>query len=140
MESHSNIPMLAINSKLIEFLFSYGRKRIIPAGETFISEGDDSNTCFVLLDGEADILKKDENGSDAVIVRISKGTIIGEMGVFLEEKRSSSVRAATPLILLEFTAARFFTAVNNIPELAIRIIKSLAEKLNAANQQTVTMR
>ena len=131
--------MLAINNKLIEFLCSYGRKRIVPTGEIFISEGDDANNCFVLLDGEADILKKDENGNNSVVVRISKGTIIGEIGVFLREKRSSSVRAVTPLILLEFTAARFYTAVHDTPELALRIIKSLAEKLNDANKHAVNL-
>lgn len=126
--------MLAVDNKVTEFLLSYGQKRIVKTGETFIREGDVADNCYVLLDGEADILVKAEDGSNNVVSRINKGTIVGEVGVFLKENRSSSVRAATPLILLEFTAPRFYSAVENNSELAIRIIKALAEKLNAANK------
>ena len=140
MNTQPNTPVLAVNNKLTEFLASYGRRRVIPSGEIFIKEGDKCKSCFVMLDGEAEILKQDEFGENNVGVRIKRGTIIGEMGVFLHESRSSSVRAATPLILLEFSAPSFYAAVENNSELALRIIRSLAEKLNAANKLAVSLR
>lgn len=135
----SDFKSLFLSNKLVKFLFSYGRRRVIKPGEIFIKEGDDSHNCFVLLIGEADILKEDENGEQTTVGRIQQGSIIGEMGVFLQEKRSTSVQAVGELLLLEFTAPRFYQAVEDIPELAIRLIKSLAEKLNAANKHAVDL-
>ena len=135
----SDFKSLFISNKLVKFLFSYGRKRVIKPGDIFIKEGDDSHNCFVLLIGEADILKEDKDGEQTILGRIKQGSIIGEMGVFLEEQRSTSVQAVGELLLLEFTAPRFHEAVKDIPELAIRLIKSLAEKLNAANQHAIDL-
>ena len=135
----SGFKSLFISNKLVKFLFSYGRRRIIKPGEIFIKEGDESHSCFVLLIGEADILKEDGNGEQTTVGRIKQGSIIGEMGVFLQERRSSSVQAVGELLLLEFTALRFYQAVEDIPELAVRLIKSLAEKLNAANKHAIDL-
>lgn len=138
MQSGSSQQVLAVNSKLIEFLHAYGRKIPVVKGATFISEGDDSNNCFLLLDGRANILKTDEWGRKRIVAQIGTGSIVGELGVFLKMKRFTSVQAVTNLILLEFSADCFYKAVENTPELAMRIIKSLSERLNAANRNTVS--
>ena len=129
-----------LNSDITKFLFSYGRKKDIQPGQVFITEGDVSPTVFVVLEGEAEILKKDDVGQDNVVARVGSGAILGEMGVFMQEKRTSSVRAATSLIALEFNAESFYTAIEKIPELAIRIIKSLSQKLKSSNDFTIHMR
>lgn len=129
-----------LNSDITKFLFSYGRKKDIQKGQVFITEGDVSPTVYVLLEGEAEILKKDESAQDNVVARVGSGTILGEMGVFMQEKRTSSVRAASNLIALEFNAESFYTAIEKIPELAIRIIKSLSQKLKSSNDFTIHMR
>lgn len=138
--SGSGPAVLAVNNKLVQFLYSYGKKTFVPKGKVFIKEGEEPTSCYLLLEGKADILKRDQFGQNGIVARIGKGTIVGEMGVFLKEKRSTSVQASTPLILLEFSAARFYKAVENTPELAMRIIRSLAEKLNAANRNSVSAR
>ncbi|MDH5358948.1 MAG: cyclic nucleotide-binding domain-containing protein [Gammaproteobacteria bacterium] len=129
-----------LNSDITKFLFSYGRKKDIQPGQVFITEGDVSPTVYVVLEGEAEILKKDDAGQDNVVARVGSGAILGEMGVFMQEKRTSSVRAATSLIALEFNAESFYTAIEKIPELAIRIIKSLSQKLKSSNDFTIHMR
>ena len=139
-DQSSMIQPTTVNSQITKFLFSYGRKKDIQPGQVFITEGDVSPSVYVLLEGEAEILKKDEGGQDNVVARVGSGTILGEMGVFMQEERTSSVRAATALIALEFSADSFYTAIEKIPELAIRIIKSLSQKLKSSNDFTIHMR
>lgn len=129
-----------VNSEITKFLFSYGRKKDIQPGQIFITEGNLSPSVFVVLEGEAEILKKDDAGQDNVVARVGGGTILGEMGVFMQEKRTTSVRAASNLIALEFSADSFYAAIEKIPELAIRIIKSLSLKLKTSNDFTIHMR
>ena len=129
-----------INADITKFLFSYGRKTIINTGQIFITEGQMSRTIFVLLEGEAEILKRDDDGQENIVARVGSGTILGEMGVFMQAERTTSVRAASNIIALEFTADSFFTAIGKLPELGVRIIKSLSQKLKASNDFTLGIR
>jgi CRP-like cAMP-binding protein len=129
-----------INADITKFLFSYGRKTIINAGQVFITEGQMSRSVFVLLEGEAEILKRDDDGQENIVARVGSGTILGEMGVFMQAERTTSVRAASNIIALEFTAESFFTAIAKIPELGVRIIKSLSQKLKSSNDFTLGIR
>lgn len=141
MSEQSSVSQLTtVNSDITKFLFSYGRKKDIEPGQIFITEGDISPTVYVLLEGEAEILKRDDAGQDNVVARVGSGAILGEMGVFMQEERTSSVRAASHLIALQFSSDSFYTAIEKIPELAVRIIKSLSQKLKSSNDFTIHMR
>jgi len=141
VSEQSNISQhTTINADITKFLFSYGRKTIINTGQIFITEGQMSRTIFVLLEGEAEILKRGDDNQDNIVARVGSGTILGEMGVFMQAERTTSVRAASNIIALEFTAESFFTAIGKIPELGVRIIKSLSQKLKASNDFTLGIR
>ncbi|MDH5180006.1 MAG: Crp/Fnr family transcriptional regulator [Gammaproteobacteria bacterium] len=125
-------------SKVTKFLFSYGRKQQFSKGQYIIREGHMDKTVFIILKGEVEILKKDENGIDKVVTKLNGGGIIlGEMSIFLDEPRSSSVRIAKDSLALEFTGENFLNAVVNIPELSMRILKSLSNKLKSTNERVV---
>ena len=129
-----------INSQITKFLFSYGKKKEYDKGHFLITEGEASHTIFVVLDGEAEILKKDDSDQDNVVARVGSGTILGEMGVFMQEERTSSVRAASKVLALEFTAESFNMAMGKIPELSIRIINALSSKLKSSNEFVLGLR
>jgi CRP-like cAMP-binding protein len=129
-----------INADITKFLFSFGRKTVINSGQVFITEGQMSRSIFVLLEGEAEILKRGDDDQENIVARVGSGTILGEMGVFMQAERTTSVRAASNIIALEFTAESFFTAIGKIPELGVRIIKSLSQKLKASNDFTLGIR
>ena len=125
-------------SKVAQMLFSYGSKKNIAKGQYMIREGQSDKTVFILLSGAVDILKKDKNGNIQLVSRIvDAGTILGEMSIFLDEARSSSVRVAEDALVLVFTGEKFLSAVINTPELAMRILKNMSSKLKTANEQLI---
>lgn len=126
-----------VGSEVTKFLFDYGRKQRFSAGHYIIREGQLARNVFVILDGEAEIVKADENGNDKVVAKVSKGTILGEMGVFMDQPRTTSVRISKELTALEFTAESFTSAVIKIPDLSLRLLKSLSSKLSEANEMIV---
>ena len=126
-----------VGSEVTKFLFDYGRKQRFSVGSYIIREGQMARNVFVILEGEAEIVKADENGNDKVVAKVGKGTILGEMGVFMEQSRTTSVRISQELTALEFTAENFTSAVIKIPDLSLRLLKSLSTKLNDANDAIV---
>lgn len=126
-----------VGSEVTKFLFDYGRKQRFSVGSYIIREGQMARNVFVILEGEAEIVKADENGNDKVVAKVGKGTILGEMGVFMDQPRTTSVRISEELTALEFTAESFTSAVIKIPDLSLRLLKSLSTKLSESNDVIV---
>lgn len=125
-------------SSITKFLFKYGKKKRYSKGQYIIREGHEDKTVFIILSGQVEILKKDKNENNKVVTQLTGGGIIlGEMSIFLDEPRSSSVRISKETLALEFTGENFLNAVANIPELSMRILKCLSNKLKGTNERVV---
>lgn len=125
------------NPEVLKFLASYGSPITLNPGDKIVTEGDYSKTVYVFLEGEADVIKTDLIGNESIIGQLSKGTVFGEMGVFLEMRRSASVVATTEVKLLEFSNQRFFDAIFSLPELAYKFMKILSERIDSQNESLV---
>jgi CRP/FNR family transcriptional regulator, cyclic AMP receptor protein len=126
-----------LDEKASQFLSEYGRKRRFQPGEFLAREGDPCEQVYIILDGTASILKEDARHNNNVIAQVSKGAIIGEMGVFMDLRRSASIRANDPLLALEFRKEDFVNALLNFPALTVRLMRSLSTKLRALNERLV---
>ncbi|MDH5358949.1 MAG: Crp/Fnr family transcriptional regulator [Gammaproteobacteria bacterium] len=126
-----------LSKNITDFLTSYGRKKTHIAGAVLAYEGEVSSSVYIVLGGQAEVVKEDVHGCENVIARVGQGTIIGEMGVFLEQKRTGTIRASSDLTVLEFSNDNFLQALNRIPELAFRMYKSLSTKIVNSNDTLV---
>ena len=119
----------------ISFLMKAGEVKRIPKGQVISKEGDDSEHVYIVIDGVARIEKTDRLGNQTRIASVESGGLIGEMGVFLDMKRSATVVAASDMTLVEFTNEKFVNALPKTPDLTVRLLKSLTDKINLANQR-----
>lgn len=126
-----------LDEKASQFLSEYGRKRRFQPGEFLAREGDPCEQVYIILDGTASILKEDARHNNNVIAQVSKGAIIGEMGVFMDLRRSASIRANEPLLAMEFRKEDFVNALLNFPALTVRLMRSLSTKLRSLNERLV---
>ncbi|MCA1805835.1 MAG: Crp/Fnr family transcriptional regulator [Xanthomonadaceae bacterium] len=126
-----------LDEKASQFLSEYGRKRRFQPGEFLAREGDPCEQVYIILDGTASILKEDARHNNNVIAQVSKGAIIGEMGVFMDLRRSASIRANASLLALEFRKEDFVTALLDFPALTVRLMRSLSTKLRSLNERLV---
>lgn len=94
-------------------------------GETICAEGDDSHFAFVLLKGAVEILKRDQ----VVFVEDREGTFLGEVATLTGSPRTASMRARTAVWAAVFNAAELERFVTCNPAVGIRLIKSLAQRL-----------
>lgn len=119
----------------ISFLMKNGDLKKYNAGDIVFKEGEDSDFVYIVIDGKADVFKRDHFKNKIHIATLGNGALIGEMGVFLDMHRSATICAKTPLTLVEFTNENFINALPKTPDLTLRLLKSLADKINLANQK-----
>ncbi|MFQ3223816.1 MAG: CRP-like cAMP-binding protein [Lentimonas sp.] len=63
------------------------------------------------------------------------GTIFGEMGDILGKPRTCTVKARTPTIVTKYDARDMENVIREHPEIAIKIFKTLASRLERTTQK-----
>jgi len=116
------------------FLMKCGKSAKYAKGEIVAREGEASDRVYYVVDGAAGVVKTDPMGGKVKIATVEGGGLIGEMGVFLDMTRSATIYAETDLSLIEFTNENFINALPKTPDLTVRLLKSLADKVSRANQ------
>lgn len=94
------------------------------AGEVIIKEGDKDTRLFVLQSGELEIRK----GEKEISVLDTPASMVGEIGVVLEEPRTCSVIAKTDCELM-LVGNDVNDIIESSPRMTKLIMQELAEKL-----------
>jgi CRP/FNR family transcriptional regulator, cyclic AMP receptor protein len=108
-----------------------------------LTEGEESNSLIVILDGEAEVLKGDLKHQPHCIAKIGKGSVIGEMGLLLNIPRTSSVRSLTPCRIFVLNREAFVEILARDEstgfKLCLPIAKTLAERLQIVTEDLVKL-
>jgi CRP-like cAMP-binding protein len=95
-----------------------------PEGETLIKEGERGREFFVLIEGTVDVRQKGRKlnlrgGADC----------FGEMALILDAPRMATVTTTSPVRALILTDRAFRSLIERSPDIQLRILKSLAQRL-----------
>ncbi len=123
-----------ITMNTMSFLMKNGEVVKVPTGRIVSREGEPSDEVFIIVEGEAGIEKCDGLGGITRVAVVESGGLIGEMGVFLQMKRTATVVAYSDLTLVKFTNEKFINALPKTPDINVRLLKSMAQKINDANR------
>ncbi len=117
---------LAVESTQILVRNTY--ERSFDAGAVIFEEGDPGEVLFVIQSGEVELTRLGLMGRQAV-ARLGCGEFFGEMSVVVSEPRTARAVAITPCRLLELDGATLEAMCVERPEIAIRIIRRLTDRL-----------
>lgn len=106
--------------------------RTFKAGEIVFREGDPGHTMFVVRAGQVRITRHVRGGERTFAV-LGAGEFFGEMAVLSGRPRTATATAVEALTLLELDEKRFDAMINSQAEIAARILKKLARRLDEAN-------
>lgn len=107
---------ISIDDNILKLLEKSGKIEKFEPGTFIFKEGDNADFVYVLKNGTLEILKQDDVGSLYVINTINSISVFGEMAVFLQNKRSASVRAKTAAEVIAFSKNTFLQAASKIPK------------------------
>ena len=91
----------------------------VSPGETFIMQGEDDPSMYVIASGLVEVYRLDNSGNEIHIADVGEGEPIGEMGYFSGGKRTACVRAIEPTQLLKAEYEDLTDYFTNVPRVAI---------------------
>jgi CRP-like cAMP-binding protein len=112
----SNMLFNNLSPEAIEFLLFHMNLKKLPMHGDLITQGARDRSVYFILDGELEVLKKDEFGKENHIVDLFEQTIVGEMAIINDNPRSATVRAKTEVYYVEFSEEVFKKFIDK-PEL-----------------------
>jgi CRP-like cAMP-binding protein len=106
--------------------------RTSPAGTVLFREGDEGATMYVLQSGRVRISKGSQDGTKTLAV-LGPGEFFGEMAILNRKPRTATAEVVEAARLLVLDAKTFEAMVLSNVEIAVRLIKKLARRLDNAD-------
>jgi CRP-like cAMP-binding protein len=109
--------------------------RHFDAGQVVFREGDDSDTCYVVRSGVCRAVREHSDGRTITLSNFGPGDIFGELAMFGDERRSATVDALEDTDVIAILGGDMRRLMSEHPELTIKLIRALAQRLRATNER-----
>ncbi len=107
----------------LEKIVRVGHRASCDAGQAIVERGDPGDAMYIIVSGAAEV---DVGGR---FHRLEQGDFFGEMAVLAGKKRMATVKAVEPVEALRIPADDFQAFLLEDPQVAVRMLKSLVERL-----------
>jgi CRP/FNR family transcriptional regulator, cyclic AMP receptor protein len=97
-------------------------------GQVIVREGDPSGIMYVVVEGEVDIVLRDN-----VVNSLGPGGIFGEMALVDHQPRSATAVAKTDCKLASIDERRFCFLIQQTPNFALSVMRVMAARLRSKN-------
>ncbi len=111
----------------LDALLPRGRVVHFGSGETLIQQGDQGESMFILVDGEANVVVQ-RNGSPTHVAALATGDCFGEMSLLTGERRSATVIAKSDCEVVEIGKAVIAQSLKENPDLLNKLSELLARR------------
>ena len=101
------------------------------AGDFIIQEGECVQNIYILLSGNATVLKTRTDGKKVSIEQVGKDDLLGEVTFFKNTPASAAVQATAPFKTLQFNQKEFHRLLEGNPNLGLKIYKNFSRVLSA---------
>jgi CRP/FNR family cyclic AMP-dependent transcriptional regulator len=124
---NAQLKLLAFTSEALNF----------SAGEYLFKLNDISDSVYVILQGEVDIIRDEDPENIVTLATIGKNNLLGEMGVILNLPRNASIVAKDKVLTLKIPANRFIKLVTENPDAALEVMRQLSKKILLTSEMAI---
>ena len=117
--------------ELAELAGLAARRSFVPGGFVFW-EGDAPDSFYIVIEGRVKVLKHSSLGKEFIIAFFGPGEMFGEVAVFQDRPYPASAQAAADTKVLRIRREDFLSFVAQRPQVVLRIISVLGERLRDA--------
>lgn len=111
----------------------------IKKGEVIFQEGDKLNGVYCVRNGVSKLAKLSPNGKDQIVKLASKGEIIGQRSVIVEEEVNLSATAVNDMEVCFIPKEGIVNTLNTNPNFSLEVLRHLAHELKEADDVIVNM-
>lgn len=112
-------------------LTAHCQTRTYPANSILINEGDNTDSLYVILEGEVKVYASDETGKEVILNILGPGEYFGELSLVDDQPRSASVMTLSPIKTMIISKSEFKRCLAENPELSFNLIRSLTKQVRA---------
>jgi CRP-like cAMP-binding protein len=113
----------------LDALVPAARPVTIAARQEVFHKGDAGSQLYVVIDGRLKAFTTSPEGNDVVFNVMGPGEVFGEVALLSESPRSATVRAIERCELLVLDRRDFLAFLKRSPDIAVRMLTVLAERL-----------
>lgn len=110
-------------------------ERFFTRGATIFREGDETDGIYLITEGLIKVYKMSTDGREKTLAILTPGDILGEMALFDYSLRSATAEALQVSSVIIIPRQDFEQLLEEMPVLAIRLIRVLAERLRQADEE-----
>jgi len=134
------VPLFSgLNEQQLETLAAGSARRSYPKGRTIVSEGEPSQSMYILLAGRAKVQRSDTEGKEVILAVLGSGEFFGEMSLIDDAPRSASVITLEPCEFMAVSKDAFKAMLVQSPEVAMAVMRGLVRRLREADQKIETL-
>ena len=130
-----NIPLFSsLNDQELDALSKVAVKKTFPKNTILFSEGDRSDSLYVICSGKIKVTINDREGNEVILAMLGPGEYFGEMALLDSEPRSACAITKESTQLLIFSKNDFMDIFSSNP-IAFNLLKGLIKRLREANKK-----
>ncbi|GGO83303.1 putative Crp/Fnr-family transriptional regulator [Marinobacterium nitratireducens] len=123
----------------LHILTSNGVTRNYPKNAVLITEGDQSDSLYIILTGKVKVFLSDEHGKEVQLNIQGPGEYFGELALIDQAPRSASVMTLEPSRLAVVSKADFQRCLAEHPEIAVELIRCLVQQVRSLTEAVGNM-
>jgi CRP/FNR family cyclic AMP-dependent transcriptional regulator len=123
----------ACSAKELSRIAALADEADVEAGRVLTREGTPGGEFFIIADGQATASLRKKK-----LATLGPGSFFGEMSLLDHGPRSATVTADTPMHLLVVDPRSFASLVDDVPSVARKIMRTLAERLRNSEKAPAT--
>ena len=122
----------------IEFLTEVLKLITLDPAEVLFSEGEPGDKFYIITDGQVEIVKSIGTANEQILDSRSPGDFFGEMGLLIPDGlRTASVRACSPVKIMELSCTDFDRLMQRRPSLALELVRELSLRLRDSDNAMI---
>ena len=134
------VPLLSsLNEQQLDTLAAGSARRNFPKGRTIVSEGEPSQTLYILLSGRAKVQRSDSEGKEVILAVLGSGDFFGEMSLIDEAPRSASVITLESCDFMAINKDSFKSMLMQSNEMCMAVMKGMVRRLREADKKIETL-
>src|ERR1035437_1297835 len=133
LEELARVPLFsACAKKELQLIARRAEHVDVPAGKVLVREGAAGAEFFVILDGTAEVSRHGRR-----VATLDPGAFFGDLALLDRAPRNATVTAKTPMQLMVLGQREFAAMIDDVPELAQKLLTGLAHRLREYDAKSV---
>ena len=134
------VPLFSgLTEQQLDALAAGSARRSFPKGRTIVSEGEPSQSMYILLAGRAKVQRSDSEGKEVILAVLGSGEFFGEMSLIDDAPRSASVITLEPCEFMAVGKDAFKTMLSQSSEVSMAVMRGLVRRLREADKKIETL-